>query len=71
MKNLRELFGCLNLTPKKKYPFEEGEQYFTIENNRIVLSCWDEESEKLHDAIPNKEYFRTVCEATKKLISNG
>lgn len=70
MKNLRELFSCLNLT-SKKYPFEEGDNYFTIEDNKIVWSCWDEESENMHDANPNKEYFKTTCEATEKLISNG
>ncbi len=51
------------------YPFEEGDDYWTIEQvklngetplrscNEIVHSCWDEESENLFD--PNKIYFTT------------
>lgn len=44
-----------------KYPFEEGEHYFTIENHTIVESVWDAQSEELFDK--NKMYFRTVVEA--------
>lgn len=44
-----------------KYPFEEGETYWTIEDNTIIKSTWDCESENIHNA--NKEYFETENEA--------
>ena len=33
---------------KKKYPFNEGEPYWTIENDCITCSFWNHESEKNH-----------------------
>ena len=44
-----------------KYPFTEGEHYFTIEDNTIVESIWDEQSEELYT--DKKMYFRTQLEA--------
>lgn len=44
-----------------KYPFTEGERYFTIEDNTIVESVWDEQSEELYSN--NKTYFKTQLEA--------
>ena len=44
-----------------KYPFEEGERYFTIEDNTVVESVWDAQSEELHT--DNQMYFRTASEA--------
>ena len=44
-----------------KYPFNEGEHYFTIEDNTIVESVWDEQSEELYT--DKKIYFRTQLEA--------
>ena len=48
-----------------KYPFSEGDDYYTIENCEVVWSCWDDESEKLHT--PDKRYFATEQEADKFL----
>ena len=44
-----------------KYPFTEGEHYFTIKDNTIVESIWDEQSEELYT--DKKMYFRTQLEA--------
>ena len=44
-----------------KYQFNEGERYFTIEDNTIVESVWDEQSEELYT--DKKIYFRTQLEA--------
>jgi len=44
-----------------KYPFEEGEQYFTIETNDVVESVWDAQSEELYNK--DKMYFKTMNEA--------
>lgn len=44
-----------------KYPFNEGDIYYTIEDNAIVESVWDSVSEELHT--PNKQYFASLEEA--------
>lgn len=44
-----------------KYPFKEGDQYFTIEDGDIVESVWDSISEELHRS--DKQYFATLEEA--------
>ena len=46
-----------------KYPFNEGDDYWTIDNGEVTWSCWDFVSEELHDS--NKIYF-----ATEKLANN-
>lgn len=52
----------------KKHPFKEGENYWTIENNIVIKSCWDCESENLHTK--NKEYFETETEALQNVKIN-
>lgn len=47
----------------KKYPFNEGDDYYTIEDGEVIWSCWDEMSEELHNDNPNKQYFKTKKEA--------
>ncbi len=39
----------------------EGDDYYTIDNDEVVWSCWDDESVKLHK--PNRKYFATEEEA--------
>ena len=48
-----------------EYPFEEGDDYWTIENGEIVQSCWDEQSEELHT--DDKIYFSSEDEAREYL----
>ena len=63
------------------YPFNEGDDYWTIEpmhpaeydlliSNgekpsfyQVVYSCWDSESEAMHDENPEQLYFATEEEA--------
>jgi biopolymer transport protein ExbD len=53
----------------KKYPFNEGEDYYIIENNSVIWSCWDDQSEEIHtDA---KVYYNTVINAIESLKKNG
>lgn len=52
-----------------KYPFSEGEQYFTIENGIIVESVWDNVSEELHDS--HIKYYSTLEEAQSDSEWNG
>ena len=47
----------------KKYPFNEGDDYYTIEDGEVIWSCWDEMSEELHNDNPNKQYFKIKKEA--------
>ena len=47
----------------KKYPFSEGDDYYTIEDGDIVHSCWDDISEELYT--PDRKYFATKEEAQK------
>lgn len=52
-----------------KYPFGEGDQYFTIENGIIVESVWDNVSEELHDS--HIKYYSTLEEAQSDSEWNG
>lgn len=45
------------------YPFNEGDDYWVIEDNTIVWSCWDEISEQLFDS--NRIYFTSFYDAEK------
>jgi hypothetical protein len=50
---------------KSEYPFEEGDDYYTIENGEVVWSCWDDVSEEMHT--PDTKYFHTEEEAKNYL----
>tara|TARA_B100001063_G_C16680736_1_gene511599 strand:- start:419 stop:730 length:312 start_codon:yes stop_codon:yes gene_type:complete len=52
---------------KGQYPFQEGDDYWTIEKGRVVWSCWDDISEQMHDENPNKAYYKSQREAVKQL----
>ena len=41
------------------YPFKEGDDYYTIEDNKIVWSCWDNISEEFYRDDPNRLLFQT------------
>ena len=49
------------------YPFNEGDDYWTIENGKIVWSCWDDQSEELYIEGYTSEYFKTKAEAEQSL----
>ena len=53
------------------YPFAEGDDYWTIEDDEVVWSCWDEQSEELFD--PNRIYFTSKKRAEEYLewITSG
>lgn len=46
-----------------KYPFKEGEVYYTIEGCEIIESIWDEGSEELYDQNPDRKYYSTAYNA--------
>ena len=46
-----------------KYPFNEGDDYYTIEDGEIIWSCWDDVSEQMHNDNPNKQYFKLYIDA--------
>lgn len=43
------------------YPFEEGDTYYTIEEDQIVESCWDCQSEELYSE--STMYFSSIDDA--------
>ncbi len=76
---MRLLNFIIGLFLTKDYPFIEGDDYYTIEESinkeflAVVWSCWDEESELMHDKNPHKRYFCTETEAVNELnrINSG
>lgn len=50
------------------YPFNEGDDYWTIEDAEVVKSCWDEQSEALHRENRNKVYYKTQDDAEAFLV---
>ena len=46
-----------------KYPFNEGDDYYTIEDGEIIWSCWDDVSEQMHNDNTNKQYFKLYIDA--------
>ena len=59
----------------KKYPFNEGDDYWTIESRNygqdleVVWSCWDFISEELYDQDPNRLLFATEQEAMEYIAN--
>ena len=47
---------------RPEFPFNEGDDYWTIENGEVIWSCWDDVSEELHKW--DNRYFRTEADAT-------
>ena len=45
------------------YPFNDGDDYYTIEDNKIVWSCWDNISEEFYREDPNRSLFKTKEQA--------
>jgi len=43
------------------YPFKEGDDYWTIEDNLVIWSNWDDVSEELYS--PNTKYYKTMEDA--------
>lgn len=41
----------------KKYPFNEGDDYWVVEDGEILWGVWDDASEDMHDENPNRKYF--------------
>lgn len=50
-----------------KYPFQEGDDYYTIKDGHIVRSCWDDVSEEIYDDNPNQNYYETYESALKSI----
>ena len=48
---------------KSNYPFEHGDDYYIVENGKVIWSCWDDVSEELYTL--DTQYFATEKEAKK------
>ena len=57
------------MTTDNKYPYTEGEDYYTIKDNNIVWSTWDYNSEHTHT--DSKLYFDNVNDASLYAIDNN
>jgi hypothetical protein len=57
---------CPTCNPKQ-YPFNEGDDYWTIEGGKVTWSCWDDVSEVIHDNESRRIYFSTEQEAINHL----
>lgn len=59
---LEELMKCCAYLQQeledKQYPFSDGDTYYTLEGDEWIESCWDTTSEEMHDANPNKKYYK-------------
>ena len=64
---LGEVFDSFAKIFSSKYPFKEGDDYWTIDDDQIVWSCWDDISEQLHDENPGKLYFKSEEDALNYL----
>ena len=42
---------------KATYPFNEGDDYWVVEDGMLIYSCWDDVSEEIHDENPNTKYL--------------
>jgi hypothetical protein len=64
-----EFIKWYNQQKPKQYPFKEGDDYWVIEDNEVVWSCWDDISEQLHDENPNKIYYKSEEDAHEALLN--
>ena len=53
------------------YPFMEGDDYWTIEDGKVIWSCWDDVSEDIFRDNPYKNYFESEVEANNFLKNIG
>lgn len=51
-----------------EYPFEIGDDYYTIEDGQVIHSCWDDVSEELYS--PETKYFASEEEAKNFIKQN-
>jgi hypothetical protein len=60
------------MSKEKNYPFKDGDEYWTIEENNgnisAVSSCWDDVSEEMHDENPNELYFSSEEEVIYHIL---
>ena len=66
---LNNTLNVWNKQGENKYPFKEGDDYYTIENGEVVWSCWDFVSEDIHDDNPNIKYYKSMKDAIRDIIS--
>ena len=69
--DVRHIIDMLNKeeeSRRSRYPFNEGDDYWTIEDGRVVWSCWDWVSEQMHDENPNQVYYKSLIDAKDGLL---
>ena len=53
------------------YPFKEGDDYYIIEEGKVVKSCWDDISEELYRANPDRRLFAKESVALMYLVQQS
>jgi hypothetical protein len=51
--------------PETKYPFNEGDRYFTVEGKDVIESVWDDVSEEAYDE--TKRYYSSLDEVLQNI----
>jgi len=68
--NPEQFEKIVTIIKDKEYPFNEGDTYWTIEEivgsnldgSRVIVvleSCWNDQSEEIHDQEPDKIYYQS------------
>ena len=52
------------------YPFKEGDIYYTIEDNEVIESCWDDVSEEIYRVNPERRLFEKESVALMYMVQN-
>ena len=56
--NINEVYeAVVKFISYNKYPFNEGDDYWVVEDGEILWGVWDDASEDMHDENPNRKYF--------------
>tara|TARA_Y100000004_G_scaffold163617_1_gene193121 strand:+ start:403 stop:876 length:474 start_codon:yes stop_codon:yes gene_type:complete len=56
--NIDEVYeAVVKFVSYNKYPFNEGDDYWVVEDGQLVWGVWDDASEEMHDEDPKRKYF--------------
>lgn len=58
--------SLLKIIEMKRYPFNEGDDYWSIVDGDVVHSCWDDVSEEIYDDNPHRKLFDTQEQAEQQ-----
>ena len=65
LEELAESKNLVIIDTEYDYPFTDGDTYFTLDGDEFIESTWDCTSEEIHDANPDKVYYREPNKESK------